>query len=160
MGADRNHQVFIAATSGLKFWLGCKQIQGNFSTNVEVDFRAPEETWCIQICCLIKKSQLTYLLPHPKEILCYCEKELAAPRNFSWAEYASLPWGELPYSSFGLKDLHLCLLLSKGWCHKPSKALLGPHWDSRCCNVSVHLGCGRLFGQFRMCCFGSPPRFP
>lgn len=41
-------------------------------------------------------------------------KDLAAPRNFSWAEYAFSPWGELPYFSFGLKDLHLHLLLSKG----------------------------------------------
>ena len=41
-------------------------------------------------------------------------EELAAPTKFFWTEYASLPWRELPYSSFGLKNLHLHLLLSKG----------------------------------------------
>lgn len=87
-------------------------------------------------------------------------KELATPRNFSWAEYAFLPWGELPYSSFGLKDLHLHLLLSKGWCHGLSKTQLGPHWTWRCFSVCVHLGRASLPGQFWMCCFGLPPCFP
>ena len=55
-----------------------------------------------------------FAAPPKGDITGVVRQELATPRNFSWAEYAFLPWGELPSSLFGLEDLQLPLLLSKG----------------------------------------------
>lgn len=54
-----------------------------------------------------------FVAPPKGDITGIVRKELAAPRNFSWAKYAFLPWGELPSSLFGLKDLHLHLFFPK-----------------------------------------------
>ena len=92
-----------------------KQMQRNFSTNCKIDiFRAQERKLLYSSMLFNKEASTNIFVATPKgDIIGVVRKELAAPRSFSWAEYAFLPWGELPYSSFGLKDLHLHLLLSK-----------------------------------------------
>lgn len=76
-------------------------------------FRALERNSVYSNMLSNKEVPTNSLSPHPKEISWCRERELAAPRKSSWAERVSLPWGQFPSSSFGLKDLHLHLLLSR-----------------------------------------------
>ena len=135
-------------------------MQRNYSTNCEIDFRTQEKKLYSSTFFNEEVPTNIFVATPKRDITGVVRKELAAPRNFSWAGYAFLPWGVLPYSSFGQMDLHLHLLFSKGWSHRLSKAPLGPHWDLWCSSGCLHLGCGLLPGQFGICCFALFACFP
>lgn len=113
-----------------------------------LDYDLNKQTWenwgsaSYTAYCWAQENQLIYspvlfsiLLPHPKEILLVMrekKKKGKGRRNLSVLHYfpglsihSSLPLGKLLDPYFILKELHLYLIPSKGWCHRPR----GPYWD-------------------------------
>lgn len=161
MGIFENCWTFMAVTSGpiqlyqLNFdW--DNQIERNFSTNCKID----QERKLLYSSCLVKKSQLTYLLPHPKEILL-----VSWERN--WPLLGIFPGPSMPFylgesslPPFLASKIYICTSSFQRMKSQTFKDSAGTSRDQWGQSAGVHLGCGRLLGHLWIFYFGLPPHFP